>query len=452
MNYWLDLNHVASEGARKAAVNTFATYGEYDTYIREPAGDRRAAHRRHVVDSGRGHGRDLLARGIGRRRPGEGAGRRRLQPALHRHGDHAPRHRHDAARAGGPAGHHRRGVRMSAARGFADLAAREDGGIVVFVALLIPVVLLFLSLTVDIGNWWVHKRHLQLQVDAAAFAGGALLGGCFSDSGAANTAIKNEATRFGGGAGSSYNGQVGGAIKGAITLLYQSPSYANGTVDSGPHRDAGPVRHAEPDVRREGDRSRPAAHLPDSGPAQRRRDQRARARAAEAGRGAGRDAARRRARPPFHVRVRDLRQRGHAAHPSGRWSCRRPARAATTSSGRLRRRSPSRSPRRMSASGSVSSAAPIRTPPAAQLYTECYDLGSTDGVVHIRGWSTGDRADRSQRLAAARHLPAGRVLREERLQRRDPGRGRPRRDSSFDRHRCDREGVGGGRRQRSRTS
>jgi uncharacterized membrane protein len=81
---------------------------------------------------------------------------------------------------------------MSAARGFTDLAAREEGGIVVFVALLVPVVLLFLSLTVDIGNWWVHKRHLQLQVDAAAFAGGAFLGDCFSDSVAANTAIKNE--------------------------------------------------------------------------------------------------------------------------------------------------------------------------------------------------------------------------------------------------------------------
>ncbi len=34
MNYWLDLNHVASEGARKAAVNTFASDGEYDTYLR----------------------------------------------------------------------------------------------------------------------------------------------------------------------------------------------------------------------------------------------------------------------------------------------------------------------------------------------------------------------------------------------------------------------------------
>jgi hypothetical protein len=34
MNYWLDLNHVASEGARKAAVNTYGTDAEYDTYIR----------------------------------------------------------------------------------------------------------------------------------------------------------------------------------------------------------------------------------------------------------------------------------------------------------------------------------------------------------------------------------------------------------------------------------
>jgi Flp pilus assembly protein TadG len=34
MNYWLDLNHVASEGARKAAVNTYTSDAQYDTYIR----------------------------------------------------------------------------------------------------------------------------------------------------------------------------------------------------------------------------------------------------------------------------------------------------------------------------------------------------------------------------------------------------------------------------------
>lgn len=35
MNYWLDLNHVASEGARKAAVNHFSTDAGYEAYIRD---------------------------------------------------------------------------------------------------------------------------------------------------------------------------------------------------------------------------------------------------------------------------------------------------------------------------------------------------------------------------------------------------------------------------------
>jgi Flp pilus assembly protein TadG len=35
MNYWLDLNQVASEGARKAAVNTFASDADADAYLRD---------------------------------------------------------------------------------------------------------------------------------------------------------------------------------------------------------------------------------------------------------------------------------------------------------------------------------------------------------------------------------------------------------------------------------
>ena len=50
---------------------------------------------------------------------------------------------------------------MSATRGIAELTSREDGGVLVFGALLLPVVLLFLALSVDIGNWWVHND-LQL--------------------------------------------------------------------------------------------------------------------------------------------------------------------------------------------------------------------------------------------------------------------------------------------------
>jgi hypothetical protein len=122
-------------------------------------------------------------------------------------------------------------VRVTAGRGIAALAAREDGGILVFVAMLTPVVLLFLAFAVDVGNWWVHKRHLQLQADAAALAGGALLGECFSDPASANTAITTEATRFGGAGGSSYNEQLGGTQKGAVSLAFQSNTYPSGDAD-----------------------------------------------------------------------------------------------------------------------------------------------------------------------------------------------------------------------------
>ena len=177
---------------------------------------------------------------------------------------------------------------MSATRGIADLTSREDGGIVVFVAMLMPVVLLFLALSVDIGNWWVHKRHLQLQVDAAALAGGALFGGCFTDPAGANAAIQNEATRFGGAGGSSYNGQVGGANKGTVSAPLPEHDVRRRLRRGRRHGDAAPLRHAELDVRRQGERGRPASHLPDSRPLRGRRDQRARTRPAETGRGAGR--------------------------------------------------------------------------------------------------------------------------------------------------------------------
>jgi hypothetical protein len=107
--------------------------------------------------------------------------------------------------------------------------AREDGGVIVLTALLLPFVFLLLSLSVDVGNWWVHKRHLQLQADAAALAGGAMFGKCFTDASAGNAAIQSEATKYNGAAGSVYNGQVGNANKGTITVLYQSKTYAAGS-------------------------------------------------------------------------------------------------------------------------------------------------------------------------------------------------------------------------------
>lgn len=104
---------------------------------------------------------------------------------------------------------------------------------IVLFGLMVPVVVLFLALTVDIGNWWVHKRHLQLQVDAAALAGGARFSQCFPDftaSSPGNALITAEATRFGGGPGSSYNEQVSQATQGTVgPLLYQSKTYPAGS-------------------------------------------------------------------------------------------------------------------------------------------------------------------------------------------------------------------------------
>ena len=60
-------------------------------------------------------------------------------------------------------------------------------------ALLIPVFLGIGAIVLDVGNWYVHKRHLQTQVDAAAFAGATKFVGCsfqFGNPVAANVAIK----------------------------------------------------------------------------------------------------------------------------------------------------------------------------------------------------------------------------------------------------------------------
>jgi hypothetical protein len=126
----------------------------------------------------------------------------------------------------------------------------EDGGVLVFVGLLFPVLALFLAFSVDIGNWWVHKRHLQLQVDAAALAGGARFSQCFPDAGVGNAAIAAEATRFGGGPGSSYNGQVGNANQGTIgPLVYQSKTYPAGSNPADDTDERPPCEALEFDVK-----------------------------------------------------------------------------------------------------------------------------------------------------------------------------------------------------------
>ena len=119
----------------------------------------------------------------------------------------------------------------------------QRGSVVVLFACLLPVILLALALAIDVGNWFVHKRHLQMQADAAALTGGAYFSDCFSPdpgvSGAADTRIESAATSYAGNAASAYNFQIGGGAA-RVTTLFNSKTFAVGgpaaddTETSGP--------------------------------------------------------------------------------------------------------------------------------------------------------------------------------------------------------------------------
>ena len=124
-------------------------------------------------------------------------------------------------------------------------AREEDGQIAILVAgLVLAVVFLFL-LVIDVGNWYVHHRHLQTQVDAAALAGGAHFADCFSSdaavASAANTTIENAALEYGGGPGSAYNAQVGGGSA-RVHTLFNSKTFYRGSYNDPDVETQGPCQ------------------------------------------------------------------------------------------------------------------------------------------------------------------------------------------------------------------
>ena len=88
---------------------------------------------------------------------------------------------------------------MSTAGHFRQALLDEQGGVLVLFAFLAPVAILLVSFVLDVGNSFVHARHLQTQADAAAFAGAqefpTVFGNCNA---AANTAIAKRAGQYGG--------------------------------------------------------------------------------------------------------------------------------------------------------------------------------------------------------------------------------------------------------------
>ena len=110
-------------------------------------------------------------------------------------------------------------------------AADERGGALVLFAVLLPVLVLFVSFVIDIGNWYAHKRHLQMQADASALAAVLDLRSPCSDG-----AVVTTADDYNGG---QYNGQIQNR-QASVHMTMNSSTYYNQatpvdtTVDTNP--------------------------------------------------------------------------------------------------------------------------------------------------------------------------------------------------------------------------
>ena len=103
----------------------------------------------------------------------------------------------------------------------------ERGATLVLFALWLPVIAIFFTFVLDVGNWFEHRRHLQMQADAGALAGAGGFNSCFGG-GSGSTTISDRARQYAGDptySGTLYNSQIGGANRGTVSLLINSKTY-----------------------------------------------------------------------------------------------------------------------------------------------------------------------------------------------------------------------------------
>ena len=114
-------------------------------------------------------------------------------------------------------------------------AREEQGAVLVMFVLWLPVLLAFIVLVADVGNWFEHKRHLQMQADAGALAGGGVFTMPCGDAQIIATARK-----YGGdpNAVAPYNVQVPPTDPANVHVLVNSTDYwnqgGNDYTDGGP--------------------------------------------------------------------------------------------------------------------------------------------------------------------------------------------------------------------------
>ena len=118
-----------------------------------------------------------------------------------------------------------------------DAILGEDGAVLVWVAIMLPVIVLLMAFVIDVGNWFAHHRHLQTQADAAALAGALEWGKCFGDQDVANAAIDAAARQYSGEADGSYNEQIGGTSRDHIHYALNSATYEPKPDNPGPRDD-----------------------------------------------------------------------------------------------------------------------------------------------------------------------------------------------------------------------
>ncbi len=101
----------------------------------------------------------------------------------------------------------------------------ESGAVLLIVAAALTAIILIAAFVVDTANWFEHKRHLQLQADAAALAGGA----SFQRPGCTDAAIYSAARKYAGVKDASYtapyNRQVGTTSDANAHVLVNSIQY-----------------------------------------------------------------------------------------------------------------------------------------------------------------------------------------------------------------------------------
>jgi Flp pilus assembly protein TadG len=125
-----------------------------------------------------------------------------------------------------------------------DVRGGEDGGILVLVALWAPVLVLLMAFVIDIGNWFEHKRHLQLQADAAALAAA----GDFRIP-CTDTPIVTQAMNYSGFSGPTYNQQVAGAQPRTHIVINSSTYYNQSSPVDSTVRTGGPCTAGMIDVK-----------------------------------------------------------------------------------------------------------------------------------------------------------------------------------------------------------